>query len=191
MLKQGLFLVVLVLTLAILPVRADDVTFVDTTETLSVSTSSTRIIPLSGATFCDNVSEVCSAEILSPSGPFCTIMPSGTVNIGESSGNISDSLTFQTFGACPLNTFVDLVFRSDSPNNSLGTTCSATAFGPCLIENGNVQPAGGVTWINFETGAVITDNVSFQSDVETPEPASMVLLATGLLGAALRRKFLA
>src|SRR5712692_1552853 len=123
MLLSTLAGVALALLMAV-PSRADDVTFLDLTDTLSVSTSSTRI---SGS--CDSASETCVATILAPPGSvFETTAIFGVVFIAEADGTLSDAIgvTPSTDGMS-----VQVAFVSDLPGIPFGPTCDTV--GGCLI----------------------------------------------------------
>lgn len=107
-------------------------------------------------------------------------------NIFEPNSNIiSDTLSISIVGHTPTgtddnnNVSVDIHFRSDSADE-IPPLALADAFS--IFETGDYQLV--------DSG--LTDlNVSFRSDVETPEPVTVSLLGAGLLGMAglrLRKK---
>ena len=50
------------------------------------------------------------------------------------------------------------------------------------FEDGTIQTAATVRWLNSLGGTVVVDTISFQSDVEVPEPSMVMLMITGLIG---------
>ena len=172
--------------------HADDVTFLDASATLSVSTSSSRI---SGS--CTNTPEECTATILAPVGATLSPLPTTTlfppVLIAELNGIISDEITVAVCHASVCG-HDEAIVTFDSDNGSgaglIGGETCADFTNRCITENGSVQQGGTITWNN---GTVET--IFFQSDFErtpepqVPEPGTLVLFGSGivsLLGLARR-----
>jgi len=120
-----------------------------------------------------------------------TALPLGTkaVLLNEQAaqgGGVSDYLTMLVAGAPGLQT-LSFVFQSDG---ALGFNAAVAALQllqtPTLLESGGLQD---VSSILGTTGAGLTVNI--QSDVtvggDVPEPGTLLLLATGLLGTAVLR----
>lgn len=190
--------------------RADGTfTFNDLSDSVPVSfTGSRGVVNVScGAS---NAPEECNFDITPPAPGVTLVSAFGTtfadftahgtqpaaVYIGEPSTEIGDggstslSLAKLSDRVTPVfldstHLFVDFLSDAEGPN---GFNCSQAPSGSCnFFENGQIQTAGQVVWSD---GSI--DTVKFQSDV-TPEPATMLLFGTGLLGIgfAIRRKHLA
>lgn len=180
------------LLLIAVPSRADTFTFNDLTQSFSVSSlihdgSSDTISKLScgvspiGTEFCffDVSSNDPNATITAPQNQLLAVGEPDFVLVSDLLGL---NLTLNSAGT---PTGYILSFLSDPLSRN--PTCNS--LGTCQIaETGQVQPVFSVTWSNGTT-----DTIQFASDVDTPEPASLILLATGLLGVAgaARRKWLA
>jgi hypothetical protein len=184
----GLICLMAMAAVVALPVRADEVTFNDLTDTVtatvtaSASGSSVTInqcgiftVPLHGTAVSV---EGCLATIVGPANSRSFEAPLLTL-IGGPNGNVSDEIIV-------LSDFSDknklqVIFASDPeiPGTSeIGLACSTFPTGCQLTETGGVQPGIAITWSN---GA--KDTVSFQSDAESivPEPSSLMLLGGGLI----------
>lgn len=181
--QQLIFLTTLVIVLLIMltavPSQADEITFLDSTETLSFSTSSPRITGIFNS--CGNVPgmEVCTVAIFAPSGSTFLDDTVGVEPIGEADGTISDFTVVNPVGG---GSAALVTFGSDLPGHTFGS-CTVFGAGGCPItEDGMVQIAGIIEWADAAGNITVTDTVKFQSDVEpVPEPTSLVLLGGGLL----------
>ena len=169
------FLRVLGLSIALLlvmasPAIAGVVTFNDLTDSLTFSTD----IPSRASGSCDSVNETCTVTISAPGGgvfSFTSSIPTGFVEQGTQI--VSDEVCGGPAGPCQFLPFLATVtFASDIEGSSLGT-CSG-----CPAETGAIQPAFSITWGQGE-GLTVVDTIQFQSDVEIPEPASVLLTLVG------------
>ena len=185
-----------------------DTTDIGSTDTLSFSTDpagSSRVkaieCPVQSHAF-----ESCALSISRPSPtatissadfPFQTLDTVKTVVIGEPGGStVSDTLGYLPCSAdpCPSNPppgpdvgYV-LAFNSDpsfeSPSGIFGAPCSPAAVACPVIETGDVQVAGTVTWSDRTV-----DTINFQSDAaDVPEPSSILLFLPGFAGVFAARR---
>ena len=181
------------------PVRADEVTFHDLTDTVTATVASTSSgshvaidlcgifsIPFNGT----SVSvEGCKATITGPAASRSFRAPLLTL-IGGDNGNVSDAIL--VLSSLTNSNQLEVVFASDlgTPNEpGLGAPCSAFPGGCQATESGSVQTGLTITWSN---GA--KDKVHFASDAEgsgvVPEPASLLLLGSALLAFACLKRWL-
>jgi hypothetical protein len=88
---------------------------------------------------------------------------------------------------------IELDFTSDNDTGSLFTCSTLTPCAHTIVEDGTVQTAATITYTDINGNSLGIDTVRFQSDVETstssvPQPSSLILLGTGLLGIMLARR---
>ena len=188
--------------------KADTITFNDSTE--GTITALTNIAQGRGFAIgpLGPVAEGFAILLESPDGDLSTVIqsfsvPGGVIGISgpNPTGNptvdlLSDELEFGS-GAGPSELAV--TFFSDKDGIGVPITlgdgitlvrtdvhCSDIPGGCTIAENGTVQHALNVTWFNQFSGATFTDSFSFESDNTTevlaPEPGTLLMLASGLLG---------
>jgi hypothetical protein len=180
-----------------LPVRADEVTFNDLTDTVSATVTSSN----SGSSVTINqcglftvnfrgtmVSvEGCKATIVGPSASSSFRAPLLTL-IGGDNGKVSDAIivTPDVFKDNKLH----VIFASDTEIAGvpgIGVACSTIPGGCQVVETGGVQSGVTIHWSNGKS-----DSVNFKSDGDSmvPEPSSLMLLGAGLLaiGGHLKRR---
>ena len=184
-------------------VRADTspvtVNFVDNTNEGTVTFTFTGSPTRSGGSVCGNsifgipldtgvsvTGEGCFTSIVAPTGFSTPTSPNRGAALNlftvTENGSVSDLLVI----AFPGDGTAQLLFVSDASVNGtevglnsspidLATTCATFGCTP-IGETGSIQ----ITWSDGK-GGTVTDTISFQSDSEVPEPASLGLLGTGLL----------
>ncbi len=180
--------VVMLAMLMAVQARADEVTFFDTTDTVTTGTTGSRItITACGFTttafFGGLAMEGCTATVSAPSGSrilgsaFVGLKRTDLLPIGEGDGTVSDLILFDLTSAT-------ITFLSDLSEGGIPLLCSDIIGGCPITEDGTVQFAGSIISVDNATGRNFTfDNINFQSDLNTPvpEPASLVLLGGGFL----------
>jgi len=170
--------------------------FHDLTDTLTVTAGGRE---LTGACSTASGEELCAVELPPPVTPtgFATLVsvvpasgsfgPGNQIDIAEPNNTkfVSDEFTLGFDLTSIKPQAVDVGFFSDLEAPFI-FLCNRT-LAPCqLTEDGTVQTAATATWSD---GTVV--NIEFQSDVDeggsttVPEPSSIILLATGVLGALL------
>ena len=126
--------------------------------------------------------EECSTLIFAPAGATDLTISGGGVIDDPGGITVSD---FITVGRGSLETgalVASVSFRSDPAESSIGP-CPPTPFTCQLLgtENGQIQTAGTITWLDSTGAPLRTDTIEFASDTtEVPEPASWLLVLTGL-----------
>jgi PEP-CTERM motif len=173
--------------------NAGTITFLDLSDTTTYVDDTGRAPNLNCAT-----PESCFGNLSAPAGLhaqpgglFANIMEPGTTSV-------SDRVARQ--GSDP--SFVQLQFTSDCSPTSCGAdsglnTCIVNG-GCSITEDGTVQTAFTLNWLDANGNIVTTDTIKFQSDVSevagvpgVPEPSALLLVGIGgaaILLVALRKR---
>ena len=202
----GVSILLTCLTFVARSAKADDITFHDLQDTITVdgSASSRFIIP----TGCTTTAalEACTVTLAAPIGAhFSGSNLPTSYTISEGNNTLSDEIDPVIFVAG--NPFVEFKFLSNGPGVAGAgepSVLPCPATGCNITENGTVQQTfdatGNLITIDWAIGTpginetiVAQDTISFESDVtpgEVPEPASLILFGSGLVmaGGFLRRR---
>jgi hypothetical protein len=190
-----------ILCLAVQSAKADTFTFLDSTDTLSIQSSS-------GVTTVGCSGETCNLTINPPSGySFDSYTGPGLQQAGDYFLGIAEpgvALPTTHFLSDEISVFPpstalgprQVTFGSDTNETTLNTCTNIIVVDCQVTETGGVQFGVTINWRNNSTGAVDkTDTINFHSDVETPtvpEPGTLVLFGSGLVsivGFARRKTF--
>ena len=176
---SGLFLPAVLLAFLLSPpaAKANTIVFNDLSDTIILSGVGPSPEPCPSRT-----PEECSTLIFAPAGATDLTISGGGVIDDPGGITVSD---FITVGRGSLETgalVASVSFRSDPAESSIGP-CPPTPFTCQLLgtENGQIQTAGTITWLDSTGAPLRTDTIEFASDTtEVPEPASWLLVLTGL-----------
>ena len=180
--------------------QAGTLIFFDTTDdptgdviTLSDDTGRTTLFG------CLNSIAFCSVRLLPPSGAtFASVDGFGvptetnkfTISFADPGTNFeSDFLEIQPNLDSDFNIIPGLLITFDSDiDGQFPTECFDLQTGGHFcnggFEDGTIQTAATVRWLSSLGATVALDTISFQSDVEAPEPSTVMLILTGLIGLA-------
>jgi hypothetical protein len=176
--------------------RAGTLIFFDTTD-MPAQPSMPEIVTLSDDTGrttmfgCVLFGSACFVRLLPPIGATSVLVDGfGTptdanhflIEFAEPGTNfVSDSLEiFPNLNGQP---GLVIGFSSDlDPGPSGPTSCNFFPFCNGGFEDGTIQTAATVRWLNSLGGTVVVDTISFQSDVAVPEPSTVMLMLAGLIG---------
>ena len=184
----------LVFLFAVQPASADTITFVDTTNTITVTHSGSQhnVVLFNTQTSTpgscsDTESFQCDIFITSPTGATPTSSTTG-LNVSEAGVDPTQAVSDSVFAQQNATSYL-VIFASDPPGDPgavLGLTPLPGA--PSISETGGVQTAFTLSWSDGTS-----DTIQFQSDLDpVPEPGTLILFASGLvsvMGLA-RRKIL-
>ena len=158
--------------------KANTIVFNDLSDTVTASGPGGSSVPCAAPL----VPEQCHFDISPPVGTK-EERACGIIDISDPGGiTVSD---FITVGRGSLETgalVASVSFRSDPAESSIGP-CPPTPFTCQLLgtENGQIQTAGTITWLDSTGASLRTDTFEFVSDTDAvPEPASWLLVLTGL-----------
>jgi len=173
------------------PASADTITFIDTNNTITVSQDGSQHTVMVLDQFGDPGScatETFQCHIFITAGINITPMTTPAMSLNISEAGIDPALAVSDYVAenpTPKSYFV--LFASDRPADPSSTIGLSPIPGPSITETGDVQTAFTLTWSDGST-----DTIRFQSDLDTPEPSSLLLLASGLavLGACVGKRML-
>lgn len=139
-----------------LPAVAANVTFIDQLDNTTLGADPDRAFGFA----CHG--ETCSVMLAAPAGTASIAVNSffsGLVEPGT-------MLTSDLIEVGITNQQASISFTSDTEGTSLGRCFD------CLVENGQVQTALTITWVNLAGAPILTDKINIQSDVaEVPEPS--------------------
>jgi len=172
----------LAISFLVQPAGADTITFFDTTDTITVGqVGSQHNVSLfntqTGLSGSCSATETyaCDIFITSPTGATPT---SPAMNLNISEAGVDPTLAVSDYvQAIPGGTSYLVLFASDSPGDPSNVLGLSPIPGPSISETGGVQTAFTLSWSDGTS-----DTIQFQSDTEVPEPASIILLGTGVLG---------
>jgi len=153
--------------------NAGTITFFDLTDTVTVlDTTGRSDLPV----VCTPM-EACFGTISAPNGAVAVTVDFTGMNIFEplgfpGSGRISDVM-FLSINQTTQPITVGVSFSSDTDGLIMDPIPGGRMF-----EDGTIQTAGAITWLNADGSVNTIDTIRFQSDVEAPEPSSLLLFPT-------------
>jgi PEP-CTERM motif len=179
------------LLFAVLPAKANNFTFNDTTSTLSVTHTG------SADSYWICLGQTCTLDTYMPTNLAPASILGGYLNVYIADPNgttISDELSFNpstgflgqvcSSGPCTF-TGIRLQFQSDDSGTGATLGTCASVGGCSITENGTTQSAGSYFFEDSNGITLYSDNIYFASTADSsvspvPEPPSLALLLAGI-----------
>jgi hypothetical protein len=152
--------------------NAGTITFFDLTDTVTVLDTTGR----SNLPAICPAPEVCFGTLTAPNGAVAATIDVTGLNILEPPGSPNAGLVSDVLFLSPLPTqppTIQVSFSSDTEGLILDPIPGGRIF-----EDGTIQTASTITWLNANGSINTINTIRFQSDLEAPEPSSFLMLPT-------------